>query len=43
MNNVKTATLPVFLGALFVGVGFLLGGVNGVRFPYVGRTVPSIM
>jgi heat shock protein HtpX len=29
MNNVKTAALLAFLGALFVGVGFLLGGANG--------------
>jgi hypothetical protein len=32
MNNVKTAALLASLGALFVGV-------NGGRFPYVGRTV----
>jgi heat shock protein HtpX len=29
MNNVKTAALLAFLGALFVGVGFLLGGSQG--------------
>ena len=29
MNNVKTAALLGFLGALFVGVGFLLGGAQG--------------
>jgi len=29
MNNVKTAALLGFLGALFVGVGFLLGGTQG--------------
>jgi heat shock protein HtpX len=29
MNNVKTAALLAFLGALFVGVGFLLGGSRG--------------
>jgi heat shock protein HtpX len=29
MNNVKTAALLAFLGALFVGVGFLLGGPQG--------------
>lgn len=29
MNNVKTAALLAFLGALFVGVGFLLGGAQG--------------
>ncbi len=29
MNNVKTAALLAFLGALFVGVGYLLGGVQG--------------
>lgn len=29
MNNVKTAALLAFLGALFVGVGFLLGGATG--------------
>jgi heat shock protein HtpX len=29
MNNVKTAALLAFLGALFVGVGFLLGGSKG--------------
>jgi heat shock protein HtpX len=29
MNNVKTAALLAFLGALFVGVGYLLGGAQG--------------
>ncbi len=29
MNNVKTAALLGFLGALFVGVGYLLGGTGG--------------
>ena len=29
MNNVKTAAFLAFLGALFVGVGFLLGGAQG--------------
>jgi len=29
VNNVKTAALLAFLGALFVGVGFLLGGAQG--------------
>jgi heat shock protein HtpX len=29
VNNVKTAALLAFLGALFVGVGYLLGGVQG--------------
>lgn len=29
MNNVKTAALLGFLGALFVGLGYLLGGVQG--------------
>jgi heat shock protein HtpX len=29
VNNVKTAALLAFLGALFVGVGFLLGGTQG--------------
>ena len=32
MNNVKTAALLAFLGALFVGVGFLLGGAQGGLF-----------
>jgi heat shock protein HtpX len=32
MNNVKTAALLAFLGALFVGVGFLLGGSRGGLF-----------
>ena len=29
MNNLKTAALLAFLGAIFVGLGFLLGGVSG--------------
>lgn len=29
VNNVKTAALLAFLGALFVGVGYTLGGVQG--------------
>lgn len=29
MNNVKTAAMLGFLGALFVGLGFLLGGASG--------------
>lgn len=29
MNNVKTAALLAFLGALFVGLGYLLGGASG--------------
>jgi len=29
MNNVKTAVLLAFLGALFVGLGYLLGGAQG--------------
>ena len=29
MNNLKTAALLGFLGALFVGVGYLLGGAQG--------------
>lgn len=29
MNNMKTAALLGFLGALFVGVGYLLGGASG--------------
>jgi heat shock protein HtpX len=29
MNNLKTAAMLGFLGALFVGVGFLLGGASG--------------
>ena len=29
MNNVKTAALLGFLGALFVGLGYLLGGAQG--------------
>ncbi|MEN8239232.1 MAG: zinc metalloprotease HtpX [Actinomycetota bacterium] len=29
MNNLKTAALLAFLGALFVGVGYLLGGAQG--------------
>lgn len=32
MNNIKTAALLAFLGALFVGVGFLLGGSQGGLF-----------
>ncbi|GMQ94019.1 MAG: zinc metalloprotease HtpX [Acidimicrobiia bacterium] len=32
MNNVKTAALLAFLGALFVGVGFLLSGPQGGLF-----------
>ncbi len=32
MNNVKTAALLGFLGVLFVGVGYLLGGVQGGLF-----------
>jgi len=32
MNNVKTAALLAFLGALLVGVGFLLGGSQGGLF-----------
>ncbi|KAA3635495.1 MAG: protease HtpX [Armatimonadetes bacterium] len=29
MNNLKTTALLAFLGALFVGVGYLLGGASG--------------
>lgn len=29
MNNLKTAALLAFLGAMFVGLGFLLGGASG--------------
>jgi len=29
VNNVKTAALLAFLGVLFIGVGFLLGGAQG--------------
>lgn len=32
MNNMKTAALLGFLGALFVGVGYLLGGASGGLF-----------
>lgn len=32
MNNVKTAALLGFLGALFVGLGYLLGGTQGGLF-----------
>lgn len=32
MNNVKTAALLTFLGVLFVGLGYLLGGVQGSLF-----------
>ena len=32
MNNVKTAALLGFLGALFVGLGYLLGGAQGGLF-----------
>ncbi|MCL1593805.1 MAG: zinc metalloprotease HtpX [Actinomycetia bacterium] len=32
MNNIKTAVLLGFLGALFVGLGFLLGGAQGGLF-----------
>lgn len=32
MNNVKTAVLLAFLGAFFVGIGFLLGDVQGGLF-----------
>jgi heat shock protein HtpX len=29
VNNVKTAAMLAFLGAMFVGLGFLLGGASG--------------
>ena len=29
MNNLKTTALLAFLGALFVGVGYLIGGTSG--------------
>jgi heat shock protein HtpX len=32
MNNVKTAALLTFLGVLFVGFGYLIGGVQGGLF-----------
>ena len=32
MNNVKTAALLAFLGVLFVGFGYFLGGVQGGLF-----------
>lgn len=32
MNNLKTTALLAFLGALFVGLGYVLGGVSGGLF-----------